>query len=115
MEFTKELIAGLLTILGIVVLILNKFGLVSFGKGKKVELIECPSHRNVVTLLTRIEKQQIANTKAHEAHERRLKEGKNQFVKFQESIDYFNKAVAVLLDRSGGIPKGLENNKRIKG
>ena len=111
MEFTTELIAGLLTILGIIVLILNKFGLVNFGKEKKVELIECPSHRNVVALLTKIESQQATNTKAHEAHERRLKEGKDQFVKFQESIDYFNRAVAVLLDRSGGIPKGLENNK----
>jgi hypothetical protein len=25
-----------------------------------------------------------------------------------KELDYFNRAIAVLLDRSGGIPKGLE-------
>ena len=102
MQITPELIAGSLTILGGVVLVLNKLGLVQFGKEKRMATAECPTHKELVKTLAEIKAQQIANIKL-------LDVGASQFRKIEKSLDYFNRAVAVLLDRSGGIPKGLEH------
>jgi hypothetical protein len=109
MQITPELIAGSLTVLGGAVLILNKLGLVQFGKERKVT--ECPAHKELVTAykelatsLVVIKTQQAANIKL-------LETGGKQFEKIERSLSYFNRAVAVLLDRSGGIPKGLEKER----
>ena len=108
MQITPELIAGSLTVLGAVVLVLNKLGLVQFGKEKKMVSAECTAHKELVTAykelatsLVNIKAQQTANIKL-------LETGGKQFDKIERSLSYFNRAVAVLLDRSGGIPKGLE-------
>ena len=111
MQITPELIAGGLTVLGAVVLVLNKLGLVQFGKEKRMAAVECPAHKDMlnahkdmIETLTRISTQQAANITL-------LDKGAKQFEKIEKSLSYFNRAVAVLLDRSGGIPKGLENER----
>ena len=109
MQITPELIAGSLTVLGGVVLVLNKLGLVQFGKEKRMAVTECPAHKDMmkahkdtIETLIRISTQQTANMVL-------LDTGAKQFEKIERSLSYFNRAVAVLLDRSGGIPKGLED------
>jgi len=99
MQITPELIAGSLTVLGGAVLILNKLGLVQFGKERKVT--ECPAHKELVITLIEIRAQQKTNIK-------HLETGKEQFEKIERKLSYFNRAVAVLLDRSGGIPRELK-------
>jgi len=94
MQITAELIAGCLTVLGGAVIILNRLGLIQFGKEKKMVNAKCPAHAPLSETVVKVLQQQVANVKTLDH--------------IGKELDYFNRAIAVLLDRSGGIPKGLE-------
>ena len=102
---TVDLIVGTIATMGGIIFVLNKFNLVRFGK-KKCDVI-CDDHENVVAKLNDIQAKQQENVKLHENHAQKFSEGKKEFEKIQSSLKTISESVAVLLDRTGGRPKGL--------
>jgi len=103
-----EFLVGTVTILGALVLLLNKFNLLHFGK-KEITTMTCPAHTALIKKVDDIHDQQIEDRAFRQVQSEKLEEGKEQFEKIQKSMNYFGRAIAVLLDRSGGIPKKLGN------
>lgn len=98
---------------------LKKLGLLHFGK-KEVELIEdrrfmnpCSLHVEVSTLLKKINETQIKNIEKHLQHEHALEVGEEKFEHLRTDIGDLKEGMAVLMDRSGGIPPKLKNKKWI--
>lgn len=69
----------------------------------------CPAHEDMMQKIATLHDQQIEDRVFREAQAAKLEEGKEQFEKIEKSMKYFGQAIAVLLDRSGGIPKRLGN------
>lgn len=70
---------------------------------------KCPVHEHVIDMLSRINEIQLVNTEKHKQHIVDLKRGEERFREIQIELTLLGKGVAVLMDRSGGIPEEFKN------
>ena len=110
---TIEIAVGILTVIGGAgIAVLKKYNLIRFGRPESKEAVqcmsrECSSHPKIVEELVKIHDQQLKNVELHKQHAEDLDQGREQFKCLREKINIIAESVAVLLDRTGGRPKGL--------
>jgi hypothetical protein len=107
-EHFIEMIIGAVTILGGLVLLLNKFGLIHFGKRRKLvekkaitcPMNKCPSHDEFVKKLNGLHEAHILSHNLHQQHEKKFANGKNEFDAIKKTLRVIGENIAVLKDRS---------------
>jgi len=104
------IIAFVIAVVGAVVAKLKKLmkpGKLESENGDVMVCKECPAHPIIVKKLEDVYLQQVKNGSLHEQHIKNLANNKDEFSKIKSELKAIGEAVAVLLDRSGGRPKGM--------
>jgi hypothetical protein len=109
------IIGSVVAVVGAAIAALRKLEWIHFGKLKSeketvanvVNCKECSAHPAIAKRLEDVYLQQIKNGSLHEQHIKNLANNKDEFNKIKSELKAIGEAVAVLLDRSGGRPKGM--------
>jgi hypothetical protein len=115
--------------IGVVFILLHKFGIINFGKFKVSEARSsdpldqvhlCPLHGSMVDSLrlanstvATVRDQQIVNIEAHKQHFAALTKGEIAMRNMNEDIVSLKVGIAYLLERSGGVPKEYNLKRKI--
>jgi len=109
-------VTAVITVIGVIVMGLKKLDLITFGKQKmgcgipinsKGNLSECSSHPDVVKMLSQMHDQQVKHVALHDQHLSKQENARKEFSSMRQELKVIGQAIAVLLDRTGGRPKGL--------
>lgn len=106
-----EIIVGIISVLGGIILLLNKFGLIHFGKRSEpvekvfkinegCKLKQCPSHDDFVSKLGELHDAHIVSHNLHKQHALKFANGKEEFDEIKETLKFIGENIAVLKDRS---------------
>lgn len=110
-EHYIELFIGAVGSIGGVLLILNRFGLLHFGREKKGNMLkQCPAHKDLAKQLGEVHDNQIKNIQLHEQHAKELKEGREEFKTVSSELVNLAIGIAVLLERTGGKSARFKEN-----
>jgi len=110
-EHYIELFIGAVGSVGGVLLLLNRFGLLHFGRKTKETILKtCPAHADLKKQLGEVHDNQIKNIQLHENHAKELKEGREEFKTVSSELVNLAIGIAVLLERTGGKSARFKEN-----
>lgn len=119
---TSEHIVGGIAIVGATLVILNRFGLLHFGKreDKIKDMQRCPAHEETVKFMAKlgdkintIHDNQIKNITLHNTTQKRIDLGDEEIRTLKKDIKQLCIGVALLLERTGGKPKSFTDGEVI--
>ena len=85
--------------------VLNKCGLLHFGKKTTAIAESCALHSDLAKLVSEVHTIQITNLQRHSQHDKSLAAGEKRFDTLQEDVVELKEGVGILMDRSGGRPR----------
>ena len=116
-EHLIEIIVGVTATIGALIILLNKFDLLHFGKREELTIVKvCTAHKEITKAQTKIAEKvddvhdnQILSMALHEQHKKRFDEGDKELKNINLTIKQLCIGIAVLLDRNGGQPKSFRD------
>lgn len=101
-----DLIVGTIAIIGGIILLFHRLGLISFGRKDNMDKIrdckleKCPSHDEFEKKLTGLHEAHIVSHNLHKQHEGKFANSKDEFDAIKASLKKIGENIAVLKDRS---------------
>jgi len=116
-EHLIEIIVGVTATIGALIILLNKFDLLHFGKREEPTIVKvCTAHKEITMAQKKISDKvddvhdnQIKNITLHQQHQKRFDDGDKELKSIKGELKHLCVGIAILLDRSGGKPKSFRD------